>query len=254
MSSTLYQLEDAVREQIREDWFRFPQHNPNYSGDIDEIVDGAIPVYTAELFEIAANHSDLRSGPSDPGMVDTSAEDYTIDKSISAALYEKLQDVAMTECQTLEGSWGRYTVKGGGELPYGAMVSPDEAHDMVDRGTPAHHLEPVEEGDEHCHVEQSSVVASPDDHEPEDVTEAQRLIDEGLTVRPEPLGLRLNYEQAQELIDSEHDGTEPNGGLREDALDRILEHAWDYDPTDLDALKFRQRMAAETEITQVVAL
>ena len=101
MTSGLYDLEQEVREAIREWAEANPDNNDiDYDGSLHEIVDGAVPIYTGDLMELAAENINLATDAPELGPAfDGSPTPVNI---VAANVYEHLSNIAWEEWQTIE--------------------------------------------------------------------------------------------------------------------------------------------------------
>ena len=62
--------------------------------------------------------------------------------------------------------------------------------------------------------------------------------------------MRINYMDAQELIDTHWDSTQPDGGLDDGVLDRLLDHDFRYHPLECaDSDYYKAAVEVESIIT-----
>ena len=100
MTETLYDLEQEVRESIRE-WATDNPDNDDidYDGSLHEIVDGAVPLYTGDLMQLAAENISLATDEPELGPAfDGSPTPVNI---VAANIYEHLSNIAWEEWNTI---------------------------------------------------------------------------------------------------------------------------------------------------------
>lgn len=104
--SNMYELESRVCDEVREQWQELVEANddadPNdtwahnaMSDAISEIADGAVPVYTGDLMELAAQNITLAT--STPELGPAFGGEPTPVNIIAANVYERLTEVAHDE-------------------------------------------------------------------------------------------------------------------------------------------------------------
>ena len=97
--TTADELEQGIREDIREWAEDNPDNNdPAYDGSLHELVDGAVPIWTSELFELAAEYPDFRY-VDDPGLCDPERGAEGI---IAVAIYDWLSERAWDEWHKIQ--------------------------------------------------------------------------------------------------------------------------------------------------------
>ena len=99
MSETLWDLEQMVRSEIREEAKELLEE-PYPEDRLNEIVDSSVPIYNYDLLQMAANNMDLalvepELGPAFDGTP-------TPVNIIAANIYEALQEVAYNEWQKVQ--------------------------------------------------------------------------------------------------------------------------------------------------------
>ena len=97
---TLYDLEEEVRQEVRA-WAEDHPNNDDidYDGSLYGIVDSAVPIYTGDLMELAANNIALASDKPELGPAFDGAP--TPVNIVAANVYEHLSGVAWVEWQTI---------------------------------------------------------------------------------------------------------------------------------------------------------
>ena len=93
-----YELEKEVREGVRE----WAEDNPDntdidYDGSLSQLVDSAVPIYTSDLFQLAADNWEFRQD--DSGIA---GDDADCERIIQAAVYNWLYSHAWDEWTKVE--------------------------------------------------------------------------------------------------------------------------------------------------------
>ena len=252
---TMERLRSNVWEAIQDDWFH---HDPDddHGELIATAVDSVTPVMHHEMIELLRSSPDIGAALDDPGVLPELNEldvwtllDASVRESLMGTAHECVEHVKRDRWAiVVDAYWDNH----GRLIPKGALICPDAAKEAYDLApTPNAVLALCDpEKTDRCHFEALDYL---DSDEADDVAEGRRMVDAGETIRREPENRRLDYNEAQAVIDQAWDAEKGDGGgLPDDVLDRILEHSWRFNPLDADLLASRYQEQSEAEVDEVL--